>query len=208
MSDHRKKRSPEAPAGLPPADRQENLLEWLYALRDHQRKHMRNGAWLIKGKDVPWENNRQGRMQWYLHPALEDTAIRSTTFFRQEIPPLGRTGAQRSPGGQVIYIIRGRGCTLLDGVRHDWQEEDVVNIPIRSDGVTVQHVNIDKVDPVIMICADLTWRISWASIADRNSSRSRTRRNSLCSRSYCLARVVGADPSDRYNCCRRSYSLH
>jgi gentisate 1,2-dioxygenase len=154
-SDTRKKRSLQSPLGLPPADRQENLLEWLYALRDHQRKHVRNGAWLIKGKAVPWENNRQGRMQWYLHPALEDTAIRSMMFFRQEIPPRSRSGAQRSPGGQVIYIIQGRGYTLLDGVRHDWEEEDVVNIPIRADGVTVQHVNIDKVDPVIMICADL-----------------------------------------------------
>jgi gentisate 1,2-dioxygenase len=154
-TDDRKKRAPEASLGLPPASRKENLLEWLFELRNYQRNHTRKAAWLIKGKDVPWEINRQGRMQWYLHPALEDIAIRSMMFFRQEIPPRSRSGAQRSPGGQVIYIIQGRGYTLLDGVRHDWQEEDVVNIPIRMDGITVQHVNVDKVDPVIMICADL-----------------------------------------------------
>jgi gentisate 1,2-dioxygenase len=155
MTDSRNQRTAQGPTGLPPTTRADNLLDWLFALRDHQRKHMRNGAWLIKGKEVPWEENRQGKMQWYLHPALEDTAIRSMMFFRQEIPPLGRTGAQKSPGGQVIYIIQGRGYTLLDGVRYDWQEEDVVNIPIRADGVVVQHFNADKRDPVVMICADL-----------------------------------------------------
>jgi gentisate 1,2-dioxygenase len=55
----------------------------------------------------------------------------------------------------VIYIIQGRGYTMLDGVRHDWEAEDVVNIPIRPNGVVVQHVNIDAREPVVLICADL-----------------------------------------------------
>ncbi len=150
----RKQRSPEASLAIP-AEPQANLLESLYALRDHQRAHRSKGAWLIKGKDVPWENNRQGKMQWYLHPAIEDTAIRSMMFFRQEILPGGRSGAQRTPGGQVFYVVKGRGYTLLDGVRHDWEAEDVVNIPIRADGITMQHFNRDKREPVLMICADL-----------------------------------------------------
>ena len=102
MTNPRNQRAPQAPTGLPPTTRADNLLDWLFALRDHQRKHMRNGAWLIKGKEVPWEDNRQGKMQWYLHPALEDTSIRSMKFFRQEIAPLGRTGAEKSTGGQLI----------------------------------------------------------------------------------------------------------
>ena len=72
----REKRSPDAPLGQAPAERTENLLDWLYALRDRQRQQQRNGAWIIKGKDLPWEDNDQGRMQWYLHPAIEGTAIR------------------------------------------------------------------------------------------------------------------------------------
>ncbi len=150
----RKLHSPDAPLGMPGAP-QDNLLEWLSAMRDNQRAHRKNGAWLIKGKAVPWEQNRQGRMQWYLHPAIEDTAIRSMVFFRQEIPPGGQTGAQKTPGGQVIYIVKGRGYTLLDGARHDWESEDVVNIPIRADGVTMQHFNRDKREPVLLTCVDL-----------------------------------------------------
>ena len=150
----RKQRSPEASLAIP-AEPQANLLESLYALRDHQRAHRNKGAWLIKGKDVPWENNRQGKMQWYLHPAIEDTAIRSMMFFRQEIAAGSRSGAQRTPGGQILYVIQGRGYTLLDDDRHDWEAEDVINIPIRSEGVVVQHVNLDKEAPAVLIQAEL-----------------------------------------------------
>jgi gentisate 1,2-dioxygenase len=154
MSD-RDRRSPETPLGIPPASRVDNLLDWLYALRDRQRQLQRNGAWIIKGKDVPWEENDQGRMQWYLHPAIEGTAIRSMMFFRQEIAPGSRSGAQRTPGGQIIYVIKGRGYTMLDDDRHDWEAEDVINIPIRSEGVVVQHFNLDKEEPVVLIQAEL-----------------------------------------------------
>ena len=148
-------RSTEENLGADYADRGENLLEWLYQLRDRQREHQRKGAWLIKGRDLPWENNRQGKMKWFLHPALVGTSIRSMIVFEQEIPPGGRSGAQKTPGGSVLYILEGRGYTLLDGVRHDWQAEDLVNIPIRRDGVVVQHVNADLRHAVRFVSADL-----------------------------------------------------
>ena len=75
--------------------------------------------------------------------------------FEQEIPPGGRSGAQKTPGGSVLYILEGKGFTLLDGERHDWQAEDLVNIPIRAEGVVVQHVNADPRRPVRFISADL-----------------------------------------------------
>ncbi len=46
-------RSTEENLGAAYADRAENLLEWLYQLRDRQREHQRKGAWLIKGRDLP-----------------------------------------------------------------------------------------------------------------------------------------------------------
>jgi gentisate 1,2-dioxygenase len=148
-------RSTEESVGVRYADRAENLLEWLYQLRDRQRQHQRQGAWLIKGRELPSENNRQGKMKWFLHPALDNTSIRSMIVFEQEIPPGGRSGAQKTPGGSVLYILEGKGFTLLDGVRHDWQAEDLVNIPIRAEGVVVQHVNTDPRRPVRFVSADL-----------------------------------------------------
>jgi len=148
-------RSTEENLGAAYADRGENLLEWLYRLRDRQREDQRKGAWLIKGRDLRWESNRQGKMKWFLHPALNRTSIRSMIVFEQEIPAGGRSGAQKTPGGSVLYILKGKGYTLLDGVRHDWQAEDLVNIPIRAQGVVVQHVNADPRHPVRFVSADL-----------------------------------------------------
>ena len=54
-----------------------------------------------------------------------------------------------------MYILAGKGYTLLDGERHDWQAEDLVNIPIRAEGVVVQHVNADPRRPVRFVSADL-----------------------------------------------------
>jgi gentisate 1,2-dioxygenase len=54
-----------------------------------------------------------------------------------------------------LYILEGRGYTLLDGERHDWQAEDLVNIPIRAQGVVVQHVNADPRRRVRFVSADL-----------------------------------------------------
>jgi gentisate 1,2-dioxygenase len=141
--------------GIEYSERGDNLLEWMYRLRDQQREFQGKGAWLIKGRDLPWENNRQGKMKWFLHPALNNTAIRSMIVFEQEIAPGGRTGAQKTPGGSVLYILEGKGYTLLDGERHDWQAEDLVNIPIRSNGVVVQHINADPHRRVRFVSADL-----------------------------------------------------
>ena len=103
-----KLRSSDENLGAPYTDRGGNLLEWLYQLRDRQREQQGKGAWLIKGRDLPWENNRQGKMKWFLHPALDNTAIRSMIIFEQEIPAGGRSGAQKSPGGSVLYILAGK----------------------------------------------------------------------------------------------------
>jgi gentisate 1,2-dioxygenase len=149
------RRAPDEHLGVPGASRDDNLLEWLYQLRDRQRAQQARAAWLIKGKDLPQERNRQGHMRWFLHPALDNVALRSMLFFQQEIPPGGRTGVQRVPGGSVLYILAGRGYTLLDGVRHDWAAEDVVNLPIRIGGVVVEHVNADADQPAVFIQADV-----------------------------------------------------
>jgi hypothetical protein len=151
----RGRRRPQEHLGIPSATRDDNLLEWLFELRDRQRAKKEGAAWLIKGKDLPLERNRQGQMRWFLHPALENIALRSMLFFRQEIPPGGRTGVQRVPGGSVLYILSGRGHTLLDSERHDWVAEDVVNLPIRIGGTVIQHVNDDPHEPAVFIQADV-----------------------------------------------------
>jgi quercetin dioxygenase-like cupin family protein len=118
-----------------------NLWDELFALRDRQRNDREKSVWRIRGKDIPWENNKQGLMRWYLHPLLNSTCINTLKLFVQEIPPGSRSGRLHHPGNQVIYIMEGRGYTTIDGQKHQWNEGDVVMLPLRTKGVTVQHFN-------------------------------------------------------------------
>ena len=130
-----------------------NFFNELMELRDKQREERKGSVWLIKGETLPWETNPLGRMRWYLHPMMNDTAINTLMFWIQEIQPGGRSGRLQFQGGQVIYVWAGRGHTLLDGVRHPWEAGDVINLPLRTEGITVQHFN-DGTEPVRLVCAE------------------------------------------------------
>jgi hypothetical protein len=129
-------------------DRRARLAEtnyWgeLIALRDRQRAERKGGMQVLKLRDLPLETNRQGLMRWYMHPEIKDTVLSTYLCFEQEIPPGSRSGRLKFQGGQVIYVIAGRGYTLLDGVKHPWEEGAVINLPLRRGGIVVQHFNED-----------------------------------------------------------------
>jgi quercetin dioxygenase-like cupin family protein len=75
-------------------------------------------------------------------------------FFEQEIPPGSRSGRYKFQGEQVIYIIEGKGHTLIDGVKHPWKAGDVLNLSVRKPDSIVQHVNDDPNNPAKFVaCA-------------------------------------------------------
>ncbi|MGH2383438.1 MAG: cupin domain-containing protein [Candidatus Limnocylindria bacterium] len=119
------------------------LLDALLRIRDEQRAATRDGAMVLHGRDLLWEHNRLGKMRWYLHPSIRGAVIRDFIFHMQELPPGGRSGRLRTPGDEVLLIVEGRGYTMLDGVRHEWKAGDVVGLPVRADGMIVQHFNSD-----------------------------------------------------------------
>ena len=131
-----------------------NYWDELLALRDRQRAERTNAVQLIKESDLPLERNRQGQMRWYMHPAITDTVLSTYLFFQQEIPPGGRSGRIKFQGGQVIYIVEGKGHTILDGVKHSWQAGDVLNLPLRRGGIVVQHHNDDPEAPAKFIACE------------------------------------------------------
>lgn len=140
-----------------------NYWDRLLALRDRQRAERSAGVQVIKAGDLPLERNRQGLMRWYMHPEITDTALSTYLCFRQEIPPGSRSGRLKFQGGQVIYVIEGRGYTFLDGVKHAWRAGDVLNLPLRRGGIVVQHVNEDPeawarfiaVEPNLFACTSV-----------------------------------------------------
>ena len=156
---------------------QMNFWDEILKLRDQQREQRKNGLMVIKGSELPQEINRQGLMRWYMHPAITDTVLTTHIFFEQEIPPGSRSGMLKFQGEQVIYILEGKGYTLIDGVKHPWEAGDVLNLPLRKQGIIVQHVNEDPDKPAKFVAAEPNSLLAPASIAARASSRSRMRRN-------------------------------
>jgi gentisate 1,2-dioxygenase len=126
----------------------DNFFDRLLLLRDQQREARKAGRVIVHFKDLPWEQNRQGKMKWYMHPEMAENSLNGYLFWVQEIAPGGRSGKQKMQGGQVAFIWNGSGYTLIDGVRHDWKKHDVLNLPVRTNGIIVQHVNPDPKEPV------------------------------------------------------------
>lgn len=120
------------------------LFDDLLRLRDEQRTRNATGRDVIKGASLPREENAFGRMRWYLHPSIKDTLLSTLMFYSLEIPPGGRTGRLKTPGDECILIVAGRGYTLIDGVEHPWKAGDMLGLPIRPEGLVIQHVNEER----------------------------------------------------------------
>jgi quercetin dioxygenase-like cupin family protein len=134
-----------------------NHWDDLLAIRDRQRQQYRDGIQVIKEAELPLEVSRQGLMRWYLHPAIKDTCLSVLMFFQQEIPPGSRSGRLKFQGGQVMMITEGRGYTTIDGVKHAWKAGDVVNLPLRANGIIVQHFNADQQQPAKFVAVEPNW---------------------------------------------------
>jgi len=134
-------------------DREPTLLDMLFRLRDEYRDQSQRGSGVIRGKELSWEHNRQGMMRWYLHPCMKDTAIRSLVLYMQEIPPGGKSGRQRCPGGWVHIILEGHGAVDIDATRHEWHAGDCIALPIKNSGVEYQFFNLDRERPARYLAA-------------------------------------------------------
>lgn len=134
-----------------------NHWDELLALRDRQREQKKNALQVVSEDELPLENNRQGLMRWYLHPSITDTALTTLMFFQQEIPPGGRSGRLKFQGGQVMVVRRGRGYTLIDGVKYAWEAGDLLNLPCRREGIIIQHFNTDTENWAKFLVAEPNW---------------------------------------------------
>lgn len=131
-----------------------NYWNELVAMRDGQREARKSAVQVVRLSELPLENNQQGLMRWYLHPSITDTVLSTLAIYRQEIPPGSRSGRLKFQGGQIMFIVDGRGYTMLDGVKHAWEAGDVLNLPTRRDGIIVQHFNADQDKPAAFLAVE------------------------------------------------------
>jgi gentisate 1,2-dioxygenase len=146
----------ERPQMLQAAPRRESetprtLLDELFAMRDEFRERNRTGLKVVRGKDLPWEQNAQGKMQWYVHPRKPDTCTKTFVLYVQEMPPQGRSGRQRVPGGIAHVVLSGRMIAEVDGRRYECEELDCIALPIKHRGVEYQFFNPDPQKPCRLI---------------------------------------------------------
>ena len=160
-----------------------NLWDRILALRDEQREQRKDGVQVVKGAKLPLELNRQGLMRWYMHPEITDTVLSTFMFYQQEIPPGSRSGLLKFQGNAVMYVLEGRGYTLLDGVRHEWRTHDVLNFPIKKSGIVIQHVNLDAerrarfvvAEPNLFACASVDRGCGFEQIENAPEYRDKSR---------------------------------
>jgi len=132
--------------------KEKTLYQDLIDLRDRQRREMK--IKIVKGKNLPWEQNPQGKMKWYMHPSLRETGLRSLMFAVQEIPPGSSSGKLKHQGNNLVFFLEGKGYTILDDKRYDWEAGDCMVFPVKGKGVIFQHFNTDRNLPARFLSAE------------------------------------------------------
>jgi gentisate 1,2-dioxygenase len=137
------------------------LFDALFRLRDEQREQMKHARMVVQGKSLPLESNPMGLFRWYVHPDIKDVASRAQMIYVQEIPGGSRSGKQLHQGGRFHYVLEGKGSTVIDGVCHDWEENEIILLPLRSHGVVHQHYNSDPSKPARLLVSEPNWVHVW-----------------------------------------------
>lgn len=104
------------------------------------------GKVVIREKDREWEASRQGRLLHYLQPeTYPDHALRDWQVFKHDIRK--HSGSHKHQGGLVIFCLEGKGYSVVDGVRYDWEAGDLLLLPCKPGGVEHQHFNLEPGKP-------------------------------------------------------------
>ncbi len=124
----------------------ENTYEMILDQRRKFAERQMTGKVVIREKDREWEQHRQGRVKYYLQPlAFSDHALTDWQVFKQDVRK--HSGSHRHQGGLVIFCLEGKGYTMVDAVRHDWEAGDLLLLPLKPEGVEHQHFNAEEGKP-------------------------------------------------------------
>ncbi len=120
---------------------QDNPYERTLKYRKEFGERMANGPIVIRGEEREVFQARQGKLKFFLDPTFyAEPPLQNWRVFMHEIRT--KSGRHRHQGGLVIYVLDGKGYSIVDGERLDWAKGDVVLLPMRPGGVEHQHFNL------------------------------------------------------------------
>lgn len=102
----------------------------------------RTGKKLLKGKEIPFTLNRMSISRRYAREWTEGLTNNNWTLFVHEIRT--HSGKHVHQGGLSLFVLKGAGYTVVDKVRFDWGEGDMICLPVKQGGVEHQHFNKDN----------------------------------------------------------------
>lgn len=86
----------------------------------------------------------------YIDPTTGNPVFKTITFFAQMLRPNERTLPQRQTASLLVAPFEGKGYSIVDGQRFDWNAFDTLAIP---GGSWFEHVNESDKDPVVFFTA-------------------------------------------------------
>ena len=92
---------------------------------------------VIHEEELEWVQTRQDKRVALLASPDNGFITQGGLTMLVEIPEGWKTG-KHSHGEEVMFIIEGEGCTVIDGERFDWEKESTIFIPF---GAVHQHFN-------------------------------------------------------------------
>ncbi|MBF8265982.1 MAG: Cupin domain protein [Dehalococcoidia bacterium] len=120
---------------------QELIFEYMQEYYRVRREQGEKGTIVLKGKDIPWEQNRQGLIRFYTHPQnWKKLAVPGWSLFVHHIKKQG--GRHTHQGGLGLFVLDGKGYTIVDGTRFDWEKDDLILLPMKPGGCEHQHFNL------------------------------------------------------------------
>ncbi|MBI4287347.1 MAG: cupin domain-containing protein [Chloroflexi bacterium] len=124
----------------------ELIYEQTYRWMSERRLQKEKGVVVVRGKDLQWEQNRQGLLKYYLYPGIwKKMGVPDWYLFQMNIKR--HTGKHTHQGGLGIFVLEGKGYTVVNGVRYDWEKDDLILLPVMPGGCEHQHFNAEEGKP-------------------------------------------------------------
>lgn len=106
-----------------------------------ERERVKASKKVLKGSQIPFTLSRQGIVRSYADHKKPWIALDQWWLFVHEIRQ--HSGKHVHQGGLTLFVLKGKGYTVIDGKRYDWGEGDLICLTIKKGGVEHQHFNID-----------------------------------------------------------------